>query len=89
MEYYYKQPLYSHTDSYCTIGLIPMHLVILNISKLSTEEYPIGSVLYLTCESGYTLYGTDMITCMENDTWSELLPQCISKRLWYVHVFCI
>lgn len=69
-------------NSYCTIGLIPMHLVILNISKLSTEEYPIGSVLYLTCESGYTLYGTDMITCMENDTWSELLPQCINSKCY-------
>ena len=32
-----------------------------------------------TCENGYDLVGTLFAVCLANGTWSEEMPQCISK----------
>ena len=32
-----------------------------------------------TCENGHDLVGTLFVVCLANGTWSEAMPQCISK----------
>ncbi len=32
-----------------------------------------------SCRSGYTLKGSEMVTCSSNGQWSEAVPICIRK----------
>ena len=40
-----------------------------------------GSTVTYRCDPGYTLQGSDTITCMANKQWSERAPTCNGKLL--------
>ena len=36
-----------------------------------------------TCEPGYNLVGASSAVCLANGTWTEKMPQCISKMHYF------
>jgi len=43
-------------------------------------SYPLGSVARFVCGEGYTLFGSEKLLCMQNQTWSGEFPHC--QRVW-------
>ena len=46
----------------------------------SLDHFPYGTRLAFSCDSGYTLLGSDVITCGGGGGWSHDIPTCRSKK---------
>ncbi|XP_072212380.1 membrane cofactor protein isoform X2 [Excalfactoria chinensis] len=42
----------------------------------SASQYTYGSAVMFGCDPGYVLFGMDVITCQENNTWYPPIPTC-------------
>ena len=40
-----------------------------------------GTVVKLSCSLGYTLFGTDLLTCQRNGSWNNELPSCYKGKI--------
>uniref|UniRef100_H3CV01 CUB and Sushi multiple domains 2 n=1 Tax=Tetraodon nigroviridis TaxID=99883 RepID=H3CV01_TETNG len=40
------------------------------------EEFSVGSIVYFSCEPGYTLKGSPERSCLANETWLGTQPEC-------------
>uniref|UniRef100_A0A674NBB4 CUB and Sushi multiple domains 2 n=1 Tax=Takifugu rubripes TaxID=31033 RepID=A0A674NBB4_TAKRU len=49
---------------------IPVHGIRLG------EEFSVGSIVYFSCEPGYTLKGSPERSCLANGTWLGTQPEC-------------
>lgn len=57
-------------------------------------NFSFGSQCLFTCEEGFSLNGTKVLSCSSTGFWSDSLPKCTGKLLfvnmltcWYVHNF--
>lgn len=41
---------------------------------------------WFSCDSGYHLQGQGLLTCQEDGTWSDLLPNCEGINITYLHM---
>ncbi|KAK7074283.1 complement activation, classical pathway [Halocaridina rubra] len=42
----------------------------------SNEQYTVGDVLEITCETGYMLVGQPIVICKPDGSWSAEIPKC-------------
>lgn len=49
------------------------------MNSKSSGYYDIGDRLNLVCDSGFILDGPDSLNCLEDGSWSDILPTCIPK----------
>ena len=47
--------------------------------EVSVSGTTLNSVATYSCNTGYTLTGDDMRTCLESGLWSGNVPSCIGK----------
>lgn len=57
---------------------IPVHGIRLG------EEFSVGSIVYFSCEPGYTLKGSPERSCLANGTWLGTQPECHGEKC--VHI---
>lgn len=53
---------------------IPVHGIRLG------EEFSVGSIVYFSCEPGYTLKGSPERSCLANGTWLGTQPECHGEK---------
>lgn len=51
------------------------------------EEFSVGSIVYFSCEPGYTLKGSPERSCLANGTWFGTQPECHGEKC--VHIAAI
>lgn len=44
------------------------------------EEFSVGSIVYFSCEPGYTLKGSPERSCLANGTWLGTQPECHGEK---------
>ncbi len=50
------------------------------VRQVSDESFTIGTRIVFGCQSGYTLEGMTLITCMEGGQWDAQPPLCIEMQ---------
>nr|XP_033793294.1 sushi domain-containing protein 4 isoform X2 [Geotrypetes seraphini] len=63
----------------CPRPLVLSHSYI-NISE-SESSFPVGSVVFYHCSTGYRLEGSEFIECMSKLIWSDNPPRCLDVKV--------
>ncbi|MCI4389713.1 hypothetical protein PGIGA_G00101730 [Pangasianodon gigas] len=50
-----------------------------NLTETNRGSFPVGTVLQYSCDSGYTLSGESIITCIAPGHWSSVPPHCLKN----------
>lgn len=58
----------------CPVVTPPNHAKIVN-----EPFYTSGSTITFECDPGYSMIGSDILTCVVNGTWDTQLPTCVTK----------
>ena len=68
-------------------------LVVPENGALDTEDVMEGTVVTVTCNTGYTLLGVAVLNCLPGGKWDSFLPVChrgeFSGQFFAVVVVCV
>ena len=65
------------TPTVCQIVSCSEITAYLNNGDVEGNSFSFGSNISFSCNEGYEIFGSDLITCRANKTWSNSIPECI------------
>ena len=73
-----KETVHSYNCS-CSYAAVPPHcfkLPDVAHAQVSTHNTDVGTEVTFTCDTGFTIFGSSVVTCMANGRWSSPTPFC-------------
>ena len=61
-------------------GILCPPIVPGNYVEMSSQERTYGSQVSFSCPGGQRIVGAESITCLRNETWSDMPPNCEGRR---------
>ena len=63
------------TSPSCPAFKLSQHLVM----NISDNSRVVGTKVTFSCEPGYLLDGSEVVTCIKNGVWSDEMPKCTGE----------